>query len=79
MLAIEALTEIFIGIRVGHLVEIGIQDLLVDHLVDIETTEEIEIGIKIEIGTIEEIEVHQVMVMIIQDPEVAEKLGIILI
>ena len=79
MLAIDALTEIFIGIRVGHLVEIGIQDLLVDHLVDIETTEEIEIGIKIEIGTIEEIEVHQVMVMIIQDPEVAEKLGIILI
>ena len=55
MLAIEVLTETFTGIKVDHLIQIGIQDLLVDHLVDIEITEEIEIGIEIETETETEI------------------------
>ena len=80
MLAIETLIEIHIEIKVDHPVGIGIQGLLVDPL-DIgiiEGTEtEIETGIEIEI--IGEIEVHQMMVMKVQDPEAAQELDIILI
>ena len=74
MLDIGVLIEILTGIKVGHLVGTGIQDLLVGHL---------DIGIigriGIEIETIEGIEVHLVMVMITQDLEVVQELDTILI
>ena len=77
MVVIEVLIiETPIQIKVDLLVETGTQDLLIDHL-DIGIIEGIEIETEIE--TIEETEVHQMMGMIIQDPEVVQEFGIILI
>ena len=80
MLDIGVLIEILTGIKVGHLVGTGIQDLLVGHL-DIGIIGRIEIvtELGIEIETIEGIEVHLVMVMTTQDLEVVQELDVILI
>ena len=75
---IEVLIETPTEIKVDHLVEMDTQDLLVNHL-DIGIIERIEIETETEIEIIGETEVYQVMVMIIQDPEMVQGLGIILI
>ena len=80
MLDIGVPIEILTGIKVGHLVGTGIQDLLVGNLdIGIIGRIEIETEIGIEIETIEGIEVHLVTVMITQDPEVVQELDTILI
>ena len=78
MLDIGVLTEILTGIKVGLQAGIGIQDLLVGHLV-IGIIGSIEIGIEIgiEIEIIEGIELHPVMDMKTQDLEVVQELDII--
>ena len=80
MLGKGVLIDILTGIKVGHLVGTGIQDLLVGQLdIGIIGRIEIETEIGIEIETIEGTEVHPVMVMTTQDLEVVQEIDTILI
>ena len=79
IMVIEVLIETPIEIKVDHLVEIGTQDLLVDHLGTGIIRIGIEIETEIEIGIIEGIGAHQMMAMITQDQEMGQELDIILI